>query len=65
MRRFERLKEQVELARDRPEMADRVVQVVREEMQNNLVFARHAFAIQAGQETVDSLIRRKLIQNVY
>ena len=39
--------------------------VCREEMRNNLVFAKNAFAIQAGQETVDSLVEKKLIQNVY
>lgn len=66
VRRLERLQEQVEYARDNPgRKADLVVEVVRDEMRNNLVFAKHAFAIQAGQETVDSLVEKKLIQNVY
>ena len=66
VRRLERLQEQVEYARDNPgQKADLVVEVVREEMENNLVFARHAFAIQAGRETVESLVEKKLIQNVY
>ena len=41
------------------------MKVVKEEMENNLVFARHAFAIQAGRKTVESLVEKKLIQNVY
>ena len=66
VRRLERLQEQVEYARDNPgPKADLVVKVVREEMENNLVFAKHAFAIQAGRETVESLVEKKLIQNVY
>ena len=39
-------------------VADRVVEVVKDEMKNNQVFAKHAFHIQAGQETVDSLIEK-------
>ena len=63
--KLERLQKQVEYIRDHPEKADRVVEVVKDEMKNNQVFAKHAFHIQAGQETVDSLIEKKLIQNVY
>ena len=43
VRRLERLQEQVEYARDNPgRKADLVVEVVRDEMRNNLVFAKHA-----------------------
>jgi len=63
--KFKRLQRQVELMRDDPEKADRIVQVVKEEMGNNLVFAEHAFQIQDGRETVDTLVEKKLIQNVY
>ena len=63
--KFARLQQQVELIRDHPEQADRVVEVVREEMKNNQVFAKYAFQILAGQETVDNLVKKKLIQNVY
>jgi len=34
-------------------------------MANNQVFAKYAFQIQAGQESVDTLVEKKLIQNVY
>ena len=34
-------------------------------LDNNLVFAEHAFQIQDGRETVDTLVEKKLIQNVY
>ena len=49
--------------RDSPEKADRILQVVNEEMGNNLVFAEHAFHIQDGRESVDTLVEKKLIQN--
>ena len=39
--------------------------LVQEEMKNNMVFAKYAFQIQSGQKTVDELIEKKLIQNVY
>jgi len=63
--KFKRLQRQVELMRDDPEKADRIVQVVKEEMGNNLVFAEHAFQIQDGLETVDNVVEKKLIQDVY
>merc|ERR1712223_553429 len=63
--KFDRLQKQVELIRDHPEKADRIVEVVKEEMGNNQVFAKYAFQIQAGQESVDTLVEKKLIQNVY
>ena len=63
--KFDRLQKQVELIRDNPSKADRVVEVVQEEMKNNQVFAKYAFHIQAGQETVETLVDKKLIQNVY
>ena len=55
----------MEYIRDNPEKADRVVEVVKEEMKNNQVFAKYAFHIQAGEESVDALVEKKLIQNVY
>lgn len=51
--------------RDHPDKAEQMLSIVDEEMKNNLVFAQYAFRIQAGQETVDNLVRQKLIQNVY
>ena len=63
--KFNRLQKQVEYIRDHPEKADRVVEIVKEEMANNQVFAKYAFQIQAGQESVDTLVEKKLIQNVY
>ena len=63
--KFTRLQQQVELIRDHPDQADKVVEVVREEMQNNQVFAKYAFQILAGKENVDNLVKKKLIQNVY
>ena len=62
---FKRLQKQVELMRDDPKKADQIVEIVRAEMGNNLVFAEHAFHIQDGRETVDTLVEKKLIQNVY
>lgn len=63
--KFLRLQKQVEYIRDNPEKADRVVEVVEEEMKNNQVFAKYAFHIQSGEESVDTLVEKKLIQNVY
>ena len=63
--KFDRLQKQVKYIRDHPEKADRVVEVVEEEMRNNQVFAKYAFHIQAGRESVDTLVEKKLIQNVY
>ena len=63
--KFNRLQKQVEYLRDHPEKADRVVEAVKEEKVNNEVFAKYAFQIQAGQESVDTLFEKKLIQNVY
>ena len=63
--KFNRLQKQVEYIRDHPEKADRVVEIVKEEMANNQVFAKYAFQSQAGQESVDTLVEKKLIQNVY
>ena len=63
--KFKRLQKQVENIRDNPEKADEVVDIVKEEMKNNDVFAKYAFKIQAGQMTVNDLVEKKLIQNVY
>uniref|UniRef100_A0A7M5XD29 Uncharacterized protein n=1 Tax=Clytia hemisphaerica TaxID=252671 RepID=A0A7M5XD29_9CNID len=63
--KLSRLQKQVEFVRDHPERADEMVEIVRQEMENNQVFAKYAFQVLAGQETVDTLIEKKLIQNVY
>ena len=63
--KFARLQKQVEYIRDHPDQADQVVAIVQEEMKNNQVFAEYAFKIQAGQESVENLVKQKLIQNVY
>ena len=56
--KFDRLQKQVEYIRDHPEKADRIVDVVQEEMGNNQVFAKYAFHIQAGRESVDTLVEK-------
>ena len=63
--KFKRLQKQVELMQDHPEKSDQILTIVREEMKNNMVFAEHAFQIQDGRESVEDLVKQKLIQNVY
>merc|ERR1712038_46489 len=63
--KLNRLQKQVQYIKDHPEKADRIVEVVKDEMENNQVFAKYAFHIQAGRESVDTLVEKKLIQNVY
>ena len=60
--KFKRIQKQIELMRDEPEKADRIVFVVKEEMKNNLVFAKHAFNILDGRETVENLVKKNMIQ---
>ena len=45
--------------------ADKIVDIVREEMGNNQVFAQNAFHLLDGRITVNDLVEKKLIQNVY
>jgi len=63
--RFERMAEQIEYIKNHPDEAEEVAKIAKEEMEINRVFADHAFAIQAGQMTVEDLVEKKLIQNVY
>ena len=63
--KLSRLMKQLEFAVENPDKAGKVVNLVREEMKNNLVFAEYAFKILAKEETVDNLVKKKLIQNVY
>jgi len=64
-RTFTRLHEQIEFMASRPEEAAKVVEVARKEKDNNMVFAKYAFKILAGEEKVETLVEKKLIQNVY
>ena len=61
--KFKRIERQIELMRNDPKKADRIEHVVKEEMKNNLIFAKHAFHILAGRETVDNLVKKNMIQN--
>lgn len=63
--KFNRLMKQFELLAENPDKVEKVLPIVQEEMKNNLVFAEYAFKILAKEETVDTLIEKKLIQNVY
>merc|ERR1712141_990363 len=51
--KLNRLLEQVEYVRDHPEKADKIVDIVREEMGNNQLFAQNAFHLLDGRITVN------------
>ena len=63
--KFDRLQKQIELMRDDPAQVDKILHVVREEMKDYDVFAKYAFHIMDGRMTVDELVEKKLIQQIY
>lgn len=63
--KLNRLERQIKLMKEQPEQADKVYKVIEEEMENNKMFAKYAFKVLAGEEQVEDLIEKKIIQVPY
>ena len=57
--------EQFEYIKDNPKEAEAVLKTVREEMEGHELFAKYAFKVLAGQENVENMKAKKIIQIPY